>query len=60
MVRIKVQGRIDGSNGATVVIDRERGLIAVKPKGRHREYELPLSFVAEIIVAKVVKQELAR
>lgn len=60
MTRIKVTGRIDGSQGATINIDKERGLISVRPKGRHREYSLPLAYVAEIIIARVVKQELDR
>ena len=60
MVTLKVSGRIDGADGATVTIDRELALIAVRPKGRRRTYELPLAFVAEMILAKVVKQELAR
>lgn len=58
--RFKVWQRVDGSVGATIEVDRERGLISVRPKGRWRVYELPLAFVAEMIVAKVVKQELAR
>ncbi len=60
MVKVKVVGRIDGVQGGTVTIDRDRGLISVRPKGRHREYKLPLAFVAEIIIAKVVKQEVSR
>jgi hypothetical protein len=60
MTRVKVVGRIDGASSATVTIDRVRGLIAVRPKGRRRTYELPLAFVAEMVVAKVVKQELPR
>lgn len=60
MVRVKVLGRLDNVQGGTVTIDRERGLIAVRPKGRRREYELPLSYVANMIVARVVKEELGR
>lgn len=60
MTRVKIAGRIDGAQGATLSIDKERALISVRPKGRHREYTLPLAYVAEIIIAKVVKQELDR
>ncbi len=59
-VHVKVTGRIDGTVGGTLTIHKERQLVSIRPKGRRREYELPLSFVAEIIVAKVVKQELGR
>jgi hypothetical protein len=58
MIRVKAVGRVDGTPSATVTIDRKLGLIAVRPKGRRRTYELPLAFVAEMVVAKVVKQEL--
>jgi len=58
MTRIKVLGRIDGAAGATVTIDRKLRLFTVRPKGRRRTFELPLAFVAEMVVAKVVKQEL--
>lgn len=60
MTRVRVLGRIDGAQGGTVTIDKKLGLIAVRPKGRRRTYELPLAFVAEMIVAKVVKQELPK
>jgi len=35
-----------------------RGLLAVWPKGRRRTYELPLRYIAEIVVTQVIKQEL--
>jgi len=60
MTRVRIVGRVDNAAGGTLLIDKERGLVAVRPKGRRRTYELPLVFVAEMIVAKVVKQELAR
>ena len=58
MSHYRVLGRVDGAPSATITIDRLRGLISVRPKGRHREYTLPAAFVAEMIVAKVVKQEM--
>lgn len=60
MVRLKIDGRLDGRHGGTMTVDRERGLVAVRPHGRRREYRLPLAFVAEMVIAKVVKQELGR
>lgn len=58
MTRVKVVGRIDGAPSATIIIDRVRGLLAVRPKGRRRTYELPLRYIAEIVVTQVIKQEL--
>lgn len=58
MSRFKITGRVDGAAGATLTVDRDRELIAVRPKGRRRVYELTLQYVAEMIVARVVKQEL--
>lgn len=57
--RFKVAGNIDGADGATVLVDRERGLISVRPRGRHRTYDLLLTDVAVMIVKKVVVAELA-
>lgn len=50
---------IDGKYASTVLIDRERQTISVRPKYRWRWYTLPLSYVAEQIVWKVVGAELA-
>lgn len=58
MTKLKLLGRLDGAIGGSMTIDRERILIGVRPKGRHRIYELPIQFVAEMIIAKVVKQEI--
>jgi hypothetical protein len=52
-----VIGRIDGSSGAKITIDRNVGLISVRPYRRHREYTLPLLEVARHIVATVVRAE---
>lgn len=57
---MKVQGRVNGAQGATISIDRERGLVSVRPFRERREYTLPLQTIAEIVVVKVVKAELER
>jgi len=49
----------NGSDSATVLIDREHGLITVRPFRQHRSYTLPLASVAENIVAKVILSEAA-
>lgn len=50
----KVAGRIDNAPGATVTIDRDLGLFAVRPLRRRKTYELPLSVVAEMVLHRVV------
>lgn len=56
--RFKVQGRFDGAYSATVEINRDTNLIAVRPHRRKRKYELPLSDVAESILWRVIKAEI--
>lgn len=55
-------GRYDGKKRATVEIEQRRGspnaLFRVQPFRSKRTYTLPLSTVAEIVIAKVVKSEL--
>jgi hypothetical protein len=58
MIRLKVTGRLNGADGGSVSIDRERGLVIVRPKREKREYVMPLQTVAEIVVSRVVKLEL--
>lgn len=57
--RFRVLGRLDGTRvlEGTVTITRDSGLISVRPLRRRREYVLPLSAVAEMIVARVVRTE---
>lgn len=50
----------DGAHEATVSIDRELGLFTVRPLRRKRTYELPFSAVAEIVLWRVLKAELAQ
>jgi hypothetical protein len=47
---------------ATVFIDRVDGVeacFAVRPHGRRREYTIPLATVAEIVVQRIIKAEVA-
>jgi hypothetical protein len=43
----------------TVSIDRKLGLFIVRPLRRRRTYTLPLANVAEIVVSKCIKAEVA-
>lgn len=58
-VHVRVAGRFDNTDGATVTIDRNAGLISVRPLRRHREFTLPLADVARHIVYSVVMAELS-
>jgi len=60
-MKLKVEGRFDRveRQSATITIDKKRALLTVRPF-RSREYTLPLSLIGEIVVARVVKQELAK
>ena len=61
MDHLKVSGRVNASNGgATITIDRKRELLSVRPLHERREYTLTLNTVAQMVVAKVVKEELGR
>jgi hypothetical protein len=55
--KFRVDGRMDGANGATVTIDRGVGLFSVRPLRRKREYTLPLKDVAEMVLWRIVKAE---
>lgn len=59
--RFRVVGRLDTGRlqEGTVTVDRQTGVFSVRPLRRRRAYALPLSVVAEIIVAKCVKAEVA-
>lgn len=56
--RVQWPRPLDGANAATVIIDRARGLFAVRPLRRRREYVLPLATVAEWCVWSVARVEL--
>ncbi len=55
----KVSGQFNGARTATVTIDRELGLITVRPYKRRKTYELPLAWAAETIIWHVIKVEAA-
>lgn len=55
VARLRAGGPCEGS----VLIERACGLIHVRPKRARKLYTLPLSVVAEMIVYRVVKAELA-
>jgi hypothetical protein len=42
-----------------VYVDRDSLTFTVKPLRRRRTYQLPLSTVAEIVVGKIIKAEIA-
>lgn len=59
--RFSVSGCLDESRAqvGTVIIDRSAGLFSVRPRRRRRLYTLPLSVVASIVVARIIKAEVA-
>lgn len=61
VARFKVVAQLDkaGNQNGTVEINRATGVISVRPLHSRTEYALPLSEVASIIVAKVIKADVA-
>ena len=59
--RFRIVGRLDASHpqSGMVIIDRGTGLFSVRPHRRHRTYTLPLATVAEIVVSRIIKAEVA-
>lgn len=56
----RVVGRLDNAArvvAGTVTIDRSTGLFAVRPLRRRRVYELPLSTVADMVCARMLRAE---
>ncbi len=60
-VHIRIVGRLDKSHlqEGTVTIDRSLSLFSVRPLRRRKVYTLPLSVVADIVVSRMVKAEVA-
>lgn len=54
----KAFGQFNGTNAATVTIDRSSGVFSVRPRARRKTYELPLAFVAELVMWRCLKAEL--
>lgn len=57
VAKFKIEGRLDGADGGTFLIDRASGTVGVRPKGRHRTYDLPLRDIAEMIIQRVAIAE---
>lgn len=57
--RFRVFGEFDHVHEATVVIDRNAGVFSVRPLRRRRTYELPLAFVARVVMERIIKAEAA-
>ncbi len=54
-----VTWRFDGTTQGTVTVDRNSGTFSVRPHRRHKAYELPLAFVAQIVAERVIKTDAA-
>lgn len=62
VARFRTGGRLEMASrytSATVTVDREAGLVHVRPLRRRRVYTMPLSAVAEWIVRRTILAELA-
>jgi hypothetical protein len=59
--KFRIFGRLEKSTPSygTVTIDRETGVFSVRPARRQKVYMLPLAVVAEIVVTKAIKAEVA-
>lgn len=58
--RFRVFWSFDGTSQGTVEIDRRVGTFTVRAHRRHRAYELPLAFVAQIVAERVIKADVFR
>ena len=61
--RCRVTGRFDAGGGvreATIILDRGGRLFTVRPYRRRTCYVLPLATVAEMVVWRVVRADLAQ
>ncbi len=47
IARFPVYGRLDGATKGTVTIDRDTGIVTVRPHRRHYEATVTLAWVAE-------------
>ncbi len=59
--KFRIFGRLERSTPqyGTVTIDRETGVFSVRPARRQKVYILPLAVVAELVVVKTIKAEVA-
>lgn len=58
--KFRISGKFDKvqEQVATVLVDKDADLFSVKPLYRRRDFCLPLSVVAEIVVSRVIRAEL--
>jgi hypothetical protein len=60
--KFSVNARLDLASTiqkGTLTIDRDRGIVSVRPARRHREYVMLLDDVAEMICRKIISSEVA-
>lgn len=59
--KFTVLARLDGARvqAGTVTVERAADLFCVRPHRRRRVYALPLSTVAQLVVERVIRAELA-
>ena len=55
----RLEGRYNGASGATVIIDRSTNLVTVRPSRRRKTYTLRLEDLAQTIILRCVKAEIA-
>lgn len=63
LARFPVYGRLDGATKGTVTIDRETGIVTVRPHRRRYEATVTLAWVAEVALfqrAKAIAAEKRR
>ena len=61
IARFSVHGALDSAGGdqkGTVEIDRQTGIMRVRPHGRQKTYDLSLDAVATLVCRSVVMAEL--
>jgi hypothetical protein len=61
VARFKVTGKLDGAGGmrkGTVIIEREAGLMHVRPLRRRRVYTMPLWMVADYVCQRILIAEI--
>lgn len=60
VARFKVYWNFDHTSQGTVSIDRSAGTFNVRAQRRHKSYELPLAFVAQIVAERCIKADVLR
>jgi hypothetical protein len=59
VAKFKVEGRFNGADGATIEIDRGAGTVTVRPTRQRTTYTLPLATVAELVLWRALKADVA-